>query len=291
MGSSFFCPKLLPECLCRVSCWLLTDNLRWRSDSQQIPLSSIPVTCLLCVSQKQFFLHNWPYFLTMCLSHLKNRDPKMCRVALESLYRLIWVCTMESLSTLSRSVPLTFYRFVMNSNRCTIDSQIMSTSTSQWTRFLRNSHDLVPWFIIGYIVIRDTLKTRRRYFTVPRAQEQVSMCCDQMSERMSDWPITNAPVTRDSGSLWNVHYPWPCQVYMIRIKCESNAATQSRLQSIVNSLFPKGAKVVVPRDAPLNIFIKIIHFIAQVRCRFVQFRPSLLQYLTKLDFVSFLRLA
>ena len=51
---------------------------------------------------------------------------------------------------------------------------------------------------------------------------------------------------------------------MIRIKCESNAATQSRLQSIVNSLFPKGAKVVVPRDAPLNIFIKIIHFIAQV---------------------------
>lgn len=28
-------------------------------------------------------------------------------------------------------------------------------------------------------------------------------------------------------------------VYMIRIKCESNQATHSRLQSIVNSLFPK----------------------------------------------------
>lgn len=40
------------------------------------------VTCLLCVSQKQFFLQNWHYFLAMCLSHLKNRDPKMCRVAL-----------------------------------------------------------------------------------------------------------------------------------------------------------------------------------------------------------------
>ncbi|XP_969290.2 protein furry [Tribolium castaneum] len=105
------------------------------------------VTCLLCVSQKQFFLQNWHYFLAMCLSHLKNRDPKMCRVALESLYRLLWV-------------------------------------------------------------------------------------------------------------------------YMIRIKCESNTATQSRLQSIVNSLFPKGSKGVVPRDTPLNIFVKIIQFIAQERLDF-----------------------
>lgn len=53
-------------------------------------------------------------------------------------------------------------------------------------------------------------------------------------------------------------------VYMIRIKCESNSATQSRLQSIVHSLFPKGSKAVVPRDTPLNIFVKIIQFIAQV---------------------------
>ncbi|XP_060535962.1 protein furry [Cylas formicarius] len=105
------------------------------------------VTCLLCVSQKQFFLNNWHYFLAMCLSHLKNRDPKMCRVALESLYRLLWV-------------------------------------------------------------------------------------------------------------------------YMIRIKCESNSATQSRLQSIVNSLFPKGSKGVVPRDTPLNIFVKIIQFVAQERLDF-----------------------
>ncbi|KAJ6218921.1 hypothetical protein RDWZM_004733 [Blomia tropicalis] len=105
------------------------------------------VTCLLCVSQKTFFLSNWHYFLAMCLSHLKNRDPKMSRVALESLYRLLWV-------------------------------------------------------------------------------------------------------------------------YMIRIKCESNTATQSRLHSIVNSLFPKGSKAVVPRDTPLNIFVKIIQFIAQERLDF-----------------------
>ncbi|KAH8323660.1 hypothetical protein KR067_009015, partial [Drosophila pandora] len=49
------------------------------------------VTCLLCVSQKTFFLTNWHYFLAMCLSNLKNRDGKMSRVALESLYRLLWV--------------------------------------------------------------------------------------------------------------------------------------------------------------------------------------------------------
>lgn len=48
------------------------------------------VTCLLCVSQKQFFLTNWPYFLTTCLSHLKSRDPKSSRMALDSLHRLLW---------------------------------------------------------------------------------------------------------------------------------------------------------------------------------------------------------
>ena len=49
------------------------------------------VTCLLCVSQKTFFLNNWHSFLTMCLQHLKIRDQKLSRVALESLYRLLWV--------------------------------------------------------------------------------------------------------------------------------------------------------------------------------------------------------
>ncbi|XP_057676660.1 protein furry homolog isoform X3 [Corythoichthys intestinalis] len=105
------------------------------------------VTCLLCVSQKQLFLSRWHIFLNNCLSNLKNKDPKMARVALESLYRLLWV-------------------------------------------------------------------------------------------------------------------------YMIRIKCESNTATQSRLTSITSTLFPKGSRSVVPRDMPLNIFVKIIQFIAQERLDF-----------------------
>uniref|UniRef100_A0A671Y0G6 FRY microtubule binding protein n=1 Tax=Sparus aurata TaxID=8175 RepID=A0A671Y0G6_SPAAU len=112
------------------------------------------VTCLLCVSQKQFFLNRWHVFLNNCLSNLKVilqrslcLDPKMARVALESLYRLLWV-------------------------------------------------------------------------------------------------------------------------YMIRIKCESNTATQGRLNTIVTTLFPKGSRSVVPRDMPLNIFVKIIQFIAQERLDF-----------------------
>uniref|UniRef100_A0A8C4VL82 Cell morphogenesis protein N-terminal domain-containing protein n=1 Tax=Gopherus evgoodei TaxID=1825980 RepID=A0A8C4VL82_9SAUR len=93
------------------------------------------------------FLNRWHIFLNNCLSNLKNKDPKMARVALESLYRLLWV-------------------------------------------------------------------------------------------------------------------------YMIRIKCESNTATQSRLITIVTTLFPKGSRGVVPRDMPLNIFVKIIQFIAQERLDF-----------------------
>lgn len=57
---------------------------------------------------------------------------------------------------------------------------------------------------------------------------------------------------------------FPFRVYMVRIKCESNSVTHSRLQSIVSSLFPKGSKVVTPKDVPLNYFVKIIQFIAKV---------------------------
>ncbi|XP_024297758.2 protein furry homolog isoform X3 [Oncorhynchus tshawytscha] len=105
------------------------------------------VTCLLCVSQKHFFLNKWTVFLNNCLSNIKSKDPKMARVALESLYRLLWV-------------------------------------------------------------------------------------------------------------------------YMIRIKCESNTATQGRLNTIITTLFPKGSRSVVPRDMPLNIFVKMIQFIAQERLDF-----------------------
>lgn len=105
------------------------------------------VTCLLCVSQRSIFLSSWGTFLNLCLSNLKNRDHRMCRVALESLYRLIWI-------------------------------------------------------------------------------------------------------------------------YMIRVKCESNNITQARLNSVVDAIFPRGSRQVNPRDAPLSIFVDLIHFIAQERLDF-----------------------
>ncbi len=100
------------------------------------------VTCLLCVSHKQYFLNNWQRFLTsQCLQNLRSRDLSHTQVSLESIYCLMWV-------------------------------------------------------------------------------------------------------------------------YMIRIKGEKINDTNHCLGGIINSLFPKGTKLVVPKEMPVNIFVRIIHFIA-----------------------------
>ncbi|KAI6214573.1 hypothetical protein M3Y94_00284400 [Aphelenchoides besseyi] len=57
-------------------------------------------------------------------------------------------------------------------------------------------------------------------------------------------------------------------VYTIRINCEGNTATRSRLESICSSLFPKGNRNVIPKDSPIIIFVKIIHFIAYQKLDF-----------------------
>jgi hypothetical protein len=48
--------------------------------------------------------------------------------------------------------------------------------------------------------------------------------------------------------------------------------SSSRLITIITTLFPKGSRGVVPRDMPLNIFVKIIQFIAQVMEKFLAMR-------------------
>lgn len=58
---------------------------------------------------------------------------------------------------------------------------------------------------------------------------------------------------------------------MIRIKGESNASTKQVLTAIVNSLFPRGQKVVVPRDMPLNIYVKMIQFIGEITSSYSTF--------------------
>ena len=70
------------------------------------------VTCLLCVSQKTFFLQNWHYFLAMCLSHLKNRDPKMSRVALGKtfiafMYYIDCKCKVKKSLCITKAVSYT----------------------------------------------------------------------------------------------------------------------------------------------------------------------------------------
>ncbi|VDM18614.1 unnamed protein product [Hydatigera taeniaeformis] len=59
-----------------------------------------------------------------------------------------------------------------------------------------------------------------------------------------------------------------CRVYVVRIKCEKHADTQNKLLSIVNGLFPKGSKSVLPKNVSSTVFVKIIHFIAQEKLDF-----------------------
>lgn len=54
--------------------------------------SSFPlITCLLCVSQRQFFLNNWFQFAQICMQQFKSREASLNRLALEAIVRLIWV--------------------------------------------------------------------------------------------------------------------------------------------------------------------------------------------------------
>jgi hypothetical protein len=105
------------------------------------------LTCLLCVSQKQFFLNNWFQFAQLCMQQFKSKETSLNRIALEAILRLIWV-------------------------------------------------------------------------------------------------------------------------YMIRVKGEKSSETNQRLQAIVQNLFPKGSKLVIPKDMPAGIFIKITQFIAYEKLDF-----------------------
>ena len=51
---------------------------------------------------------------------------------------------------------------------------------------------------------------------------------------------------------------------MIRIKGESNKTTMLRLRTVLDTLFPRGQRGVHPKEMPLNIFVKLIQFIARV---------------------------
>ena len=51
---------------------------------------------------------------------------------------------------------------------------------------------------------------------------------------------------------------------MVRIHGESNKTTMVRLRTILDVLFPRGQRGVLPKEMPLNYFVKLIQFIAKV---------------------------
>lgn len=57
-------------------------------------------------------------------------------------------------------------------------------------------------------------------------------------------------------------------VYMIRVKGEKPHETNQRLFAITQSIFPRGSKIVNPKDMPVNIYVKIIQYIAYEKLDF-----------------------
>ncbi|XP_065885600.1 protein furry homolog isoform X2 [Dysidea avara] len=57
-------------------------------------------------------------------------------------------------------------------------------------------------------------------------------------------------------------------VYVVRVKCEGNVETDTRLRLIIDNLFPRGTRGVQPKDAPLTIFVKVIQFVAMAKMKY-----------------------
>ena len=53
-------------------------------------------------------------------------------------------------------------------------------------------------------------------------------------------------------------------VYMVRIGGEDNTKTETRLRSILETLFPPNQKGLVPRDGAYMTFVRILLFISKV---------------------------
>ncbi|EPQ14590.1 Protein furry like protein [Myotis brandtii] len=233
------------------------------------------VTCLLCVSQKQLFLNRWHIFLNNCLSNLKNKDPKMARVALESLYRLLWVYMIrikcESNTATQRLFGSLLIDDLPNGHQEAKTLQVPDYAVSlnkdpKMARVALESLYRLLWVYMIRIKCESNTATQRLFGSLliddlPNGHQEAKtlQVPDYAVSLNKDPKMARVALESLYRLLW---------VYMIRIKCESNTATQSRLITIITTLFPKGSRGVVPRDMPLNIFVKIIQFIAQERLDF-----------------------
>ncbi|KAK4475902.1 hypothetical protein MN116_001147 [Schistosoma mekongi] len=85
----------------------------------------------------------------------------------------------------------------------------------------------------------------------------LSICLNHLKNRSSKVALVSLQSL--SCILW---------VYIVRIKGEKHTETQAKLCTIINSLFPKNQKIILPKDAPINIFVRIIQFIAHEKLEF-----------------------
>jgi hypothetical protein len=87
-------------------------------------LATIPLlTCLLCVSQRQFFLNSWFQFAQLCIQQFKSKEPMLARISLEAVLRLVWVYTIrikceKSSDTNQRLLAITQNLFPKGSKVC-----------------------------------------------------------------------------------------------------------------------------------------------------------------------------
>ena len=65
-------------------------------------------------------------------------------------------------------------------------------------------------------------------------------------------------------SLFFPSSPFPPSFLLSLSFPSSSPSSASRLRSIVETLFPRGQRGVQPKDMPLNIFVKLVQFIAKV---------------------------
>jgi hypothetical protein len=135
----------------------------------------------------------------------------------------------------------------------------------------KNMHIL--WLFLGSLSIADLPTVHQSDTFLSQQLESISDSNISKFEESRSKSITcSTRIAISTAMVWIAtnydYFHHHSRVYVIRIGCESNTVTHSRLQSICGSLFPRGNRSVIPRDAPLNIFVKIIHFIAQQKLDF-----------------------
>ena len=100
------------------------------------------------------------------------------------------------------------------------------------------------------------------------------LCVSQRSYFLSNWfPLAQLCIAQFKKDPHLVRLSLECVlrlvwVYMVRVRGEKSSDMNQRLATIVQTLFPRNAKIVQPKEMPSTIFVKIISYIAYERLDF-----------------------